>query len=48
VQRTLDTFGRVDILVNNAGRNVLVPVAAMTDEQWDLVINVCLRGTFMF
>lgn len=46
VQRTLDTFGRVDILVNNAGRNVLASVADMTDEQWDLVLNVCLRGTF--
>jgi 3-oxoacyl-[acyl-carrier protein] reductase len=46
VQQTLDTFGRLDILVNNAGRNVLTPVVEMTDEQWDLVINVCLRGTF--
>jgi 3-oxoacyl-[acyl-carrier protein] reductase len=46
VQRTVDTFGRVDILVNNAGRNMLSSVAEMTDEQWDTVINVCLRGTF--
>ena len=46
VQQTVDTLGRVDILVNNAGRNVLAPVAEMTNEQWDTVINVCLRGTF--
>jgi 3-oxoacyl-[acyl-carrier protein] reductase len=46
VQRTVDTFGRVDILVNNAGRNMLSSVAEMTDEQWETVINVCLRGTF--
>jgi 3-oxoacyl-[acyl-carrier protein] reductase len=46
VQRTVDTFGRVDILVNNAGRNMLSSVAEMTDEQWDTVVNVCLRGTF--
>lgn len=46
VQQTLDAFGRVDILVNNAGRNILAPVAEMTDEQWDVVLNVCLRGTF--
>jgi 3-oxoacyl-[acyl-carrier protein] reductase len=46
VQRTVDTFGRVDILVNNAGRNILSSVAEMTDEQWETVINVCLRGTF--
>ncbi|GIX47397.1 MAG: 3-oxoacyl-ACP reductase [Candidatus Tectimicrobiota bacterium] len=46
VQQTLDAFGRVDILVNNAGRNILAPVAEMTDEQWHTVIDVCLRGTF--
>ena len=46
VQRTVDTFGQIDILVNNAGRNVLASVADMTDEQWDMVLDVCLRGTF--
>lgn len=46
VQQTVNRFGRVDILVNNAGRNMLSPVSEMTDEQWDTVINVCLRGTF--
>ncbi len=35
VQQTIETLGRVDILVNNAGRNILSPVAEMTDEQWD-------------
>jgi 3-oxoacyl-[acyl-carrier protein] reductase len=36
------------ILINNAGitRDTLMP--AMTDEQWDDVINVNLRGTFLF
>jgi 3-oxoacyl-[acyl-carrier protein] reductase len=46
VARTLEAFGQVDILVNNAGRNILAPVVDMTDEQWDLVMNVCLKGTF--
>lgn len=46
VQQTMEKFGRVDILVNNAGRNILAPVAEMTDEQWETVINICLRGTF--
>ncbi len=46
VQKTIETFGRLDILVNNAGRNVLSTVAEMTDEQWDTVIDVCLKGTF--
>lgn len=46
VQAALEKFGRVDILFNNAGINKLSPVAQMTDEVWDLVINTCLRGTF--
>ena len=40
-------FGQLDILVNNAGRAIRAPVAEMTDEQWDEVIAVNLRGTFL-
>lgn len=46
IQETLQEFGRIDILVNNAGRNIRSPVVDMTDDQWELVINVNLRGTF--
>jgi 3-oxoacyl-[acyl-carrier protein] reductase len=46
VQTALEKFGRVDILFNNAGINRLAKVVDMTDENWDLVINTCLRGTF--
>ncbi len=46
LKAALSKFGRVDILFNNAGINRLSPVAQMTDEVWDLVINTCLRGTF--
>ena len=46
VRAALDKFGRIDILFNNAGINRLSPIAEMTDEVWDLVINTCLRGTF--
>lgn len=47
VQKTVDTFGRLDILVNNAGviRDNLVH--KMTDEDWDIVMDVHLKGTFM-
>ncbi|MHA1378111.1 MAG: SDR family NAD(P)-dependent oxidoreductase [Candidatus Helarchaeota archaeon] len=47
VKKTLDKFGRIDVLVNNAGRNVLAKIEKMTDEQWDMVINVNLKGTFL-
>jgi 3-oxoacyl-[acyl-carrier protein] reductase len=43
----LRQFGRLDILVNNAGFTRPARVADMTDEQWDSVINACLRGAFV-
>ncbi len=46
VQKALEKFGRIDILFNNAGVNKLSPVVEMTDENWEMVINTCLRGTF--
>lgn len=48
VSTVAEEWGRFDILVNNAGitRDNLMP--AMTDEQWDDVIAVNLRGTFLF
>ena len=42
----VEKFGRVDGLLNNAGINVLTKIVDMTDEQWSLVLDVCLRGTF--
>ena len=48
VDELVKLWGKLDILVNNAGitrDNVLV---RMKDEQWDLVININLRGTFLF
>ena len=44
---TVERFGSLDILVNNAGVSARGLVAEMTDEQWDRVIAVNLRGTFL-
>ncbi|HEX4207073.1 MAG TPA: 3-oxoacyl-ACP reductase FabG [Ktedonobacteraceae bacterium] len=47
VQQAVDHFGRLDILVNNAGvlrDNLLFK---MTDEDWETVMNVHLRGAFL-
>lgn len=42
----LEKFGRVDILVNNAGIFPPTPVLETTEEQWDRVIDINLKGTF--
>jgi len=47
VQRALDTWGRLDIVVNNAGFGRPRMVFNLGDEEWDDVIRVHLRGTFV-
>ena len=42
----VDEHGRFDVAVNNAGLGGQVDVVEMTDEQWDLVLDVTLTGTF--
>ncbi len=39
-------YGRIDILVNNAGITKDAMTRKMTDEQWDAVLNVNLKGVF--
>jgi NAD(P)-dependent dehydrogenase (short-subunit alcohol dehydrogenase family) len=46
VQAALDTFGRLDILVNNAGILRDRMLVNMTEEEWDSVIAVHLKGHF--
>ena len=48
VEKVLNDFGQVDILVNNAGMNWDGVVWKMSEEQWDRVISVDLKGTFNY
>jgi NAD(P)-dependent dehydrogenase (short-subunit alcohol dehydrogenase family) len=45
-QNTIERFGRIDILVNNAGTDIVKSVVEMTDQEWDLQIDVNLKGVF--
>jgi 3-oxoacyl-[acyl-carrier protein] reductase len=47
VRDTIDRFGRLDILVNNAGIGVFRLLAETTTEEWDRVMAVNVRGTFL-
>jgi 3-oxoacyl-[acyl-carrier protein] reductase len=48
VKTALEEFGRLDILVNNAGMNWDGVCWKMSEEQWDRVIEVNLKGYFNF
>jgi 3-oxoacyl-[acyl-carrier protein] reductase len=39
-------LGHVDVLINNAGLGGFAPLIEMTDEQWSVVLDVTLNGTF--
>ncbi len=46
VQKTLDEFGKIDILINNAGTTVRLNVEDFTEEAWDTVMDLNIRGAF--
>jgi len=48
VKTVMDSFGRIDILVNNAGINWDGVIWKMTEEQWDKVLDINLKGYFNY
>ncbi|MEM1658247.1 MAG: SDR family oxidoreductase [Candidatus Jordarchaeales archaeon] len=46
IDTAIEAFGKLDILVNNAGILRDRMIFNMTEEEWDAVINVHLKGTF--
>ena len=46
VKETHERYGRIDILITNAGIVQDALIMKMTEEQWDRVINVNLKGAF--
>ena len=46
IDQAIESFGRLDVLINNAGILRDRMVFSMTEEDWDSVIKVHLKGTF--
>jgi NAD(P)-dependent dehydrogenase (short-subunit alcohol dehydrogenase family) len=47
VQTAVDSLGRLDILVNNAGISPVGSVTEISEEEWDLCLNVDLKSIFL-
>jgi 3-oxoacyl-[acyl-carrier protein] reductase len=47
VSLALERFGHLDILVNNAGVGKPAPLAETTDELWDWIMDINLKGAFI-
>jgi NAD(P)-dependent dehydrogenase (short-subunit alcohol dehydrogenase family) len=46
VDETVARFGRIDVLVHSAGVWIEKPTLEMTEDDWDTVVDICLKGTF--
>jgi 3-oxoacyl-[acyl-carrier protein] reductase len=46
IDQTIAEFGRIDILVNNAGTTRDNLVMRMSEEDWDFILNINLKGAF--
>src|SRR5918994_840055 len=44
IRRTVEQYGRLDILVNNAGMRLYQTVVEASDESWDAILGVNLKG----
>ena len=47
VEVTVEKYGKLNVLVNNAGVESTGSVVEMTEENWDKVIDINLKGTFL-
>ncbi|HEX9058839.1 MAG TPA: 3-oxoacyl-[acyl-carrier-protein] reductase [Clostridia bacterium] len=47
MDNAVKAFGRIDILVNNAGITKDKPMAMMSEDDWDNVLDINLKGTFL-
>ena len=47
IDTTVETFGGLDILVNNAGVGIGKTAEVTSEEEWDLILGINAKGTFL-
>lgn len=47
IRRVIKEFGNLDILVNNAGVMSLFSIGQLSEDSWNEVVDVCLKGTYL-
>jgi 3-oxoacyl-[acyl-carrier protein] reductase/2-[hydroxy(phenyl)methyl]-succinyl-CoA dehydrogenase BbsD subunit len=47
VEETISSFGSIDILVNNAGLERAGALRKLSEADWEITLNVCLKGPFL-
>ena len=48
VKDTVERFGRIDILITAAGASKPNPIVEQTEEEWDMVMDANVKGTWLF
>lgn len=48
VDAVVKAWGGLDVLVNNAGVMQVLPIALLEEADWDHVLDVCLKGPYLF
>jgi 3-oxoacyl-[acyl-carrier protein] reductase len=47
LSKVVNLFGSIDVVINNAGINIDKPVMEMSEEDWDKVVDVNMKGVFL-
>jgi NAD(P)-dependent dehydrogenase (short-subunit alcohol dehydrogenase family) len=47
IERILEKFGKIDTCICNAGTDIIKPATEYSEEEWDKILNVNLRGAYM-
>lgn len=45
--KNMDKYQNIDILINNAGVNRIVPALKFSEDEWDKVVDINMKGTFL-